>query len=147
MNQYSDANRAYTESSVLTAPPERLVVMLYDGAVRFLNQASTALRAGNQRVFLQRVQRERELIAAGDWQGVATLGTERDRVVETLPEPAPAAAAPLLHRALAEVRANLATAVATRDHTRATLAHMAEGRRALRAYAGSPPSAHVDAHS
>ena len=26
MNQYSDANRAYTESSVLTAPPERLTL-------------------------------------------------------------------------------------------------------------------------
>ena len=44
MNPY-DAKRAYTESSVLTAPPERLVVMLYDGAIRFLSQAAVAMRA------------------------------------------------------------------------------------------------------
>jgi flagellar secretion chaperone FliS len=62
MNQFSDAKRAYTESSVLTAPPERLVVMLYDGAIRFLNQAATALRAGNSRIFLQRVQRAEAII-------------------------------------------------------------------------------------
>jgi flagellar protein FliS len=35
---------AYQQSSVLTAPPERLVVMLYDGARRFLNQAALAMR-------------------------------------------------------------------------------------------------------
>jgi flagellar protein FliS len=61
MNPY-DANRAYTESSVLTAPRERLVVMLYDGAIRFLNQSAVALRAGNQRVFLDRVQRAEAII-------------------------------------------------------------------------------------
>lgn len=61
MNPY-DANRAYTESSVLTAPRERLVVMLYDGAIRFLHQSAVALRAGNQRVFLDRVQRAEAII-------------------------------------------------------------------------------------
>ena len=35
---------AYQESAVLTAPPERLVVMLYDGARRFLYQAAAAMR-------------------------------------------------------------------------------------------------------
>ena len=55
MNPY-DAKRAYTESSILTAPPERLVVMLYDGAIRFLGQAAVAMRADNQRVFLDRVE-------------------------------------------------------------------------------------------
>ena len=43
MNPY-DAKRAYTESSILTAPPERLVVMLYDGCLRFLFQAAYAMR-------------------------------------------------------------------------------------------------------
>lgn len=61
MNPY-DANRAYTESSVLTAPRERLVVMLYDGAIRFLHQSAVAMRAGNQRVFLDRVQRAEAII-------------------------------------------------------------------------------------
>lgn len=35
---------AYQQSSVLTASPERLVVMLYDGARRFLAQAAVAMR-------------------------------------------------------------------------------------------------------
>jgi flagellar protein FliS len=61
MNPY-DAKRAYTESSILTAPPERLVVMLYDGAIRFLGQAAVAMRAGNSRVFLDRVQRGEAII-------------------------------------------------------------------------------------
>jgi len=40
----SRSTAAYREASVLTAPPERLVVMLYDGARRFLFQASHAMR-------------------------------------------------------------------------------------------------------
>jgi flagellar secretion chaperone FliS len=35
---------SYQESAVLTATPEKLVVMLYDGAHRFLVQSATALR-------------------------------------------------------------------------------------------------------
>jgi flagellar protein FliS len=46
MSAYAQASRAYTESSVLTAPPERLVVMLYDGAGRFLARAAATIRAG-----------------------------------------------------------------------------------------------------
>ncbi len=37
---------AYRESSVLTASPAQLVVMLYDGAGRFLRQAEAALGEG-----------------------------------------------------------------------------------------------------
>jgi flagellar secretion chaperone FliS len=37
---------AYRESAVLSAPPELLVVMLYDGARRFLFQAGVAMRDG-----------------------------------------------------------------------------------------------------
>jgi flagellar protein FliS len=72
MNPY-DAKRAYTESSILTAPPERLVVMLYDGAIRFLGQAAVAMRADNQRVFLDRVQRAEAIIKElrEAWQQVA----------------------------------------------------------------------------
>ncbi len=44
MNGYAAASQAYTESSVLSAPPERLVVMLYDGAGRFLRRAAAAIR-------------------------------------------------------------------------------------------------------
>jgi flagellar secretion chaperone FliS len=35
---------AYRSSSVLTAPSEQLIVMLYDGARRFLHQAAIAMR-------------------------------------------------------------------------------------------------------
>jgi flagellar protein FliS len=47
MSAYQTASRAYAESSVLTASPERLVVMLYDGAGRFLARAAAATRAGD----------------------------------------------------------------------------------------------------
>jgi len=59
---YAGANRAYTESSILTAPPERLVVMLYDGAIRFLKQAAAAQRNGQQTVFLDRLRRGEAII-------------------------------------------------------------------------------------
>jgi flagellar secretion chaperone FliS len=36
--------RAYRENAVLSAPPERLIVMLYDGARRFLHQSAAAMR-------------------------------------------------------------------------------------------------------
>jgi flagellar secretion chaperone FliS len=47
MNGYAAAAQAYTETSVLSAPPERLVVMLYDGAGRFLARAAAAVREGD----------------------------------------------------------------------------------------------------
>lgn len=36
----------YRQTSIQTAPPEQLVVMLYDGALRFLDQARVAMLAG-----------------------------------------------------------------------------------------------------
>jgi flagellin-specific chaperone FliS len=44
VNPYAAARGAYTESSVLTASPERLVVKLYDGAIRFLYAGAAAAR-------------------------------------------------------------------------------------------------------
>lgn len=43
MNPYAAKSQAYKETAVLTASPEQLVVMLYDGASRFLRQAQAAL--------------------------------------------------------------------------------------------------------
>lgn len=37
----------YLKTAVETATPTRLVVMLYDGAIRFLSQAMTAMQARN----------------------------------------------------------------------------------------------------
>jgi flagellar protein FliS len=42
---YADAQFAYTRSSILTASPERLVVLLYESAIRFLRQAAEAVDA------------------------------------------------------------------------------------------------------
>ena len=44
MNPYASP-QAYRASSVMTASPGQLVVMLYDGALRFLGQAAAAMRA------------------------------------------------------------------------------------------------------
>jgi len=52
----------YRESAVLSAPPEILVVMLYDGARRFLFQASVAMR--NQQIELshRKLRRAEDII-------------------------------------------------------------------------------------
>jgi flagellar secretion chaperone FliS len=39
---------AYKQQSVLTATPGQLVVMLYDGALRFLQQGAALMRADDQ---------------------------------------------------------------------------------------------------
>ena len=46
MTAYATANTAYRQQAILTATPGRLVVMLYDGALRFLFQAAGAMREG-----------------------------------------------------------------------------------------------------
>lgn len=45
MNPYASPN-AYRESAVMTASPAQLVVMLYDGAARFLKQAEIIAAEG-----------------------------------------------------------------------------------------------------
>lgn len=44
-NPYRSASQAYAQDSVLTAAPEKLVVMLYDGLARFLARGAAAIRA------------------------------------------------------------------------------------------------------
>jgi flagellar protein FliS len=46
MTYASTSHASYRESAILTAPPEQLVIMLYDGAHRFLLQAAAAMREG-----------------------------------------------------------------------------------------------------
>jgi flagellar protein FliS len=62
MNDYANAKQAYTASSVTTASPEQLVVMLYDGAIRFLRQAATAMRSDNREICRNRLQRADAII-------------------------------------------------------------------------------------
>ncbi len=37
---------SYTENEILTAEPEKLVLLMYDGAVKFIRQAKAAVREG-----------------------------------------------------------------------------------------------------
>jgi flagellar secretion chaperone FliS len=62
MNPYATVKQAYTESSVLTASREQLVVMLYDGAVRFLRQCAAAQRAGDREMARNRMRRAEDII-------------------------------------------------------------------------------------
>jgi flagellar protein FliS len=62
MTPYATAQQAYRDSSVLTAPPERLVVMLYDGTRRFLAQAGHAMREGNIALSNNRLQRAEAIL-------------------------------------------------------------------------------------
>ena len=66
MSAYADAQAAYATQSILTAPPERLVVMLYDSALRFLNQAASAYEEGDARLGLAKVRRVDAILAELD---------------------------------------------------------------------------------
>jgi flagellar protein FliS len=61
-NNFAASPQAYRESAVLTAPPERLVVMLYDGAGRFLFQAATAMREGDVPTAHARLRRAERIV-------------------------------------------------------------------------------------
>jgi flagellar protein FliS len=53
---------AYRESAVLSASPELLVVMLYDGARRFLYQAGVAMQAGQIELTNRKLVRAENII-------------------------------------------------------------------------------------
>jgi flagellar protein FliS len=53
---------AYRQGAVLTAPPEHLVVMLYDGARRFLHSAAVARREGNIELTHNKLRRAEDII-------------------------------------------------------------------------------------
>ena len=62
MNPYANARQAYAESAVLTATPEQLVVMLYDGAIRFLRQSAEYMKAGEREQSRNRMNRAEAII-------------------------------------------------------------------------------------
>jgi flagellar secretion chaperone FliS len=53
---------AYQQQSIMTAPPERLVVMLYDGAMRFFFQAAAALREDARTTAFERLDRGEAIV-------------------------------------------------------------------------------------
>src|ERR1700742_298959 len=52
----------YKQASILTAPPGRLVVMLYDGCLRFLFQSAYAMREGDRANSRDRMRRAEAII-------------------------------------------------------------------------------------
>ena len=62
MTPQATAQQAYRDSAILTAPPERLVVMLYDGANRFLIQAATGMRSGDLTVANDKLRRAEAIV-------------------------------------------------------------------------------------
>ncbi len=72
--------RAYRESSVMTAPPERLLVMLYDGALRFLARASHEMRAGRHADALRPLGRAEAIVD----ELLATLDLDQGEIAERL---------------------------------------------------------------
>ena len=58
----STPSDTYRRQSVMTASPGQLVVMLYDGALRFLLQASTAMRADDNLLCDAKLRRAEAII-------------------------------------------------------------------------------------
>ena len=74
------ASQGYRENSVLTATPERLVVMLYDGANRFLIQAAAAMRSDAHAASNTKLQRAEAIID----ELSATLDMEQGEISQRL---------------------------------------------------------------
>ena len=56
------SSAAYKQQSILTATPGQLVVMLYDGCLRFLHQSAYAMRDGDIVVAGNRLSRAEAII-------------------------------------------------------------------------------------
>jgi flagellar protein FliS len=57
-----NAPQAYRSNAVLTASPEQLVVMLYDGAIRFLRQADALCEEGAWPQAVERIGRAQAIL-------------------------------------------------------------------------------------
>ena len=79
MNPYASP-QAYRESSVLTASPEQLVVMLYDGVGRFLKQAEITMAEGEHDRAHDRLNRAEAIID----ELLATLDMDQGQIADRL---------------------------------------------------------------
>lgn len=61
---YGGANghERYLETAVETASPVRLIVMLYDGAIRFINEAAYAIRQRDYETKNAKIQRAQRIL-------------------------------------------------------------------------------------
>jgi flagellar secretion chaperone FliS len=62
MSTYAPAPNAYRSNAIMTASPGQLVVMLYDGARRFLYQASVAMTDKQPAVAHQKLSRAEDIV-------------------------------------------------------------------------------------
>jgi flagellar secretion chaperone FliS len=58
----SDASNEYLRNAVMTAPPEQLQMMLYDGAIRFARQARDALQASDLAMSCEKLIRAQRIM-------------------------------------------------------------------------------------
>ena len=79
MNPYARP-QAYREASVMTASPEQLVVMLYDGAGRFLKQAEASMVEGAWLQAGEKLSRAEAIID----ELLATLDMDAGEIAERL---------------------------------------------------------------
>ena len=80
MSAYAPAPNVYRESAVLTATPEQLVVMLYDGANRFLTQSAIAMREKRAGLAGEKLRRAEAIID----ERLATLDMSVGEIAERL---------------------------------------------------------------
>ncbi|HEX5851875.1 MAG TPA: flagellar export chaperone FliS [Solirubrobacteraceae bacterium] len=80
MSNLTASPQAYRQTAVLAASPGELVVMLYDGARRFLRQATVAMREGQIERAHNTLRRGEMIIAHLD----GTLDLEQGQVSEQL---------------------------------------------------------------
>jgi len=79
MNPYASPN-AYRENNIMTASPEQLVVMLYDGAGRFLRQAEGSMIEGSWLKASEKLSRAEAIID----ELLATLDMDAGEVADRL---------------------------------------------------------------
>lgn len=88
------------------------------------------------------------MIEQGAWEQLVAAAAARDAVMAALPLQPPVEAGPLLAEAEQVVNQNALRVVSARDRTRAQLAALSQGRRALRGYGGGArPGRSIDRRS
>ncbi len=137
MTGHTMASRAYTESSVLTAPPERLVVLLYDGAGRFLARAAAAIRDGDAGAAGEPLQRVHAILD----ELLATLDFDAGEVAERLQSIYLFSKRTLTEAQLKRDADAVERVAALLADLRAAWAEIAAGPRAAAADAGAEPPA------
>ncbi len=80
MSNQTASPQAYRQGAVLAASPVGLVVMLYDGARRFLRQAAISMRAGEIERTHTTLRRAEMIVAHLD----ATLDMQQGEISERL---------------------------------------------------------------